>query len=134
MSCSGVCGCFFRGTSDEDVKPPGRKTQGLVSTLSSDVNLDSDLDPEPSVSPQEVIGLFEAALERPGWIDDKVPDQFPRAGSKNASGMILTETDNGGNPGNPNHGKKRGFSKSLGIDLEQLPAKRLKGDWSSEVQ
>jgi hypothetical protein len=116
----------LRGTSDEDVKPPGRKTQGLVSTLSSDVNLDSDLDPEPSVSPQEVIGLFEAALERPGWIDDKVPDQFPRAGSKNASGVILTETDN--NPGNPNQGKKRGFSKSLGIDLEQLPAKRLKGD------
>jgi hypothetical protein len=99
-----------------------------VSALSCDVNLDSDVDPEPSISSQEVIGLFEAALEQPGWIDDKVPDQFPRAGSKNASGMALMETDNGGNPGNPNQGKKRGFSKSLGIDLEQLPVKRLKGD------
>jgi hypothetical protein len=84
--------------------------------------------PEPSVSPQEVIALFEAALKQPGWIDDKVVDQFPRAGSKNASGMILAETENGENAGNPNRGKKRGVSKSLGIDLEQLPAKRLKGD------
>jgi hypothetical protein len=96
--------------------------------LNSDGNLDSDADPEPLVSPQEVIALFETALEQPGWIDDKVVDQFPRAGSKNASGMALTETDIGANPGKPNQGKKRGISKSLGIDLEQLPAKRLRGD------
>jgi hypothetical protein len=90
--------------------------------------LDSDLDQEPLVSPREVIALFEAALDQPGWIDDKVADQFPRAGSKNTSGMVLAETDNRGNCGNPNQGKKRGLSKSLGIDLEELSAKRLKGD------
>ena len=128
MSCSGIYGRFLPGTSHRDGRPAGRKTQDLVSTLSSDVNLDSDVDPEPLVLPQEVISLFEAALEQPGWIDDKVPDQFPIAGSKNASGMALAETDNWGNHDNPNQGKKRGFSKSLGIDLEQLPAKRLKGD------
>jgi len=47
--------------------------------------LSSDADLEPSVSPQEVIDLFEAALEQPGWIDDKVADQFPRAGGKKYS-------------------------------------------------
>jgi hypothetical protein len=41
------------------------------------------------MSPQEVIDLFEAALKQPGWIDDKVGDQFPSAGSKNASGIAL---------------------------------------------
>ena len=79
------------------------------------------------MSPQEVINLFEAALKQSGWIDDKVADQFPRAGSKNASGMHLSEVDKGGNHVNPNQGKKRGISKSLGVDLEQLPAKRPKG-------
>ena len=47
--------------------------------------LNFDVNSEPSVSPQEVIGMFEEALKQPGWIDDKVADQFPRAGSKNAS-------------------------------------------------
>ena len=37
----------------------------------------SDTGPEPSVSPKEVIDLFEAAIKQPGWIDDKVADQFP---------------------------------------------------------
>jgi len=91
-------------------------------------NSDPDVDSEPSVSPQEVIDLFEAALKQPGWIDDKVADQLPRVGSKNASGIPLSEMDNGViNHGNPGQGKKRGLSKSLGIDLEQLPAKRQKG-------
>jgi hypothetical protein len=95
--------------------------------LDSDEDLDSNVDPEPSVSPREVIDLFEVALKQPGWIDDKVADQFPRVGSKNASGNPLSEMDNGGNHSNPNQGKKRGLSKSLGVDLEQLPAKRPKG-------
>ena len=85
------------------------------------------MDLEPSVLPQEVVDLFEAALKQPGWVDDKVADQFPRAVSKNASGMHLSEVDNGGNHVIANQGKKRGISKSLGVDLEQLPAKRPKG-------
>ena len=89
--------------------------------------LSSDGGPEPSVSPQEVIDLFEAALRQPGWIDDKVADQFPRTGSKNASGVPLSDLDNGEGHCEPNRGKKRGLSKSLGIDLEQLSAKRPKG-------
>ena len=79
------------------------------------------------MSPQEVIDLFETALRQPGWIDDKVADQFPSPGSKNASGVPLSDLDNGEGRCNPNQGKKRVFGKSLGIDLEQLPAKRLKG-------
>ena len=78
------------------------------------------------MSPQEVIGLFEEALGQPGWIDDKVPDQFPRAGSKNTSGNILSGMDNGEDYGYPNQGKKRGLSKSLG--LEQPSVKREKRD------
>ena len=79
------------------------------------------------MSPQEVIDLFEAALRQPGWIDDKVADQFPRTSSKNASGVPLSDLDNGEGHCDPNRGNKRGLSKSLGIDLEQLPAKRQKG-------
>ena len=84
--------------------------------------------------PQDVIVLFEAALEKPGWIDDKVADQFPRTGGKNGSGMPLSGVDTGANYGNPNQGKKRGISKSLGADLEQLPAKRMKGAQRSDVE
>ena len=94
--------------------------------LSSDEDPGSDVELEPSVSPREVIDLFEAALKRPGWIDDKVPDQFPRPGSRNSSGITLSGADNGGNHDNPNQGKKRGPSKSLGTYLEELPAKRPK--------
>lgn len=88
--------------------------------------LNSDVDLEPSVLPQEVIDLFETALKRPGWIDDKVADQFPRAGSRSTSGMPLSGTGSG--EGRGNQGKKRGPSKSLGVDLEQLAAKRPKGN------
>ena len=77
--------------------------------------------------PQEVIDLLEAALKKPGWIDDKVADQFPRTGGKSASSMALSDLDNGENRHNRNQGKKRELSKSLGIDLEQLPAKRQRG-------
>ena len=85
------------------------------------------MDLEPPVSPQEVIELFEVALKQPGWIDDKVADQLPRASSKNASGIPLSDVDNGGNCGNPGQGKKRVLSKSAGTDLGQLPAKRPEG-------
>ena len=91
--------------------------------------MNSDADPEPLVSPQEVIDLFEAALKQPGWIDDKVADQFPSAASMKALGMDPSELEDGGGYLNPNQGKKRGFTRSLGVDvdLEQLPAKRPKG-------
>jgi len=95
--------------------------------LNSEEALSSDTYPEPSVSPREVIDLFEAVLEQPGWIDDKVADQFPRAGSKNTSGNPLSDLGNGEGHCNPNQGKKRVLGQSLGIDLEQLPAKRPKG-------
>ena len=67
---------------------------------------------EPSVSPQEVIDRFEAALKQPGWIDDKVADQFPSTGSRSTSGMLLSDAGSGGGCGN--QGKKRGPSKSSG--------------------
>ena len=86
------------------------------------------------MSPQEVIDLFEAALKKPGWTDDKVPDQFPRAGSKGSSGMPLLDVDSGTNHGKPIQGKKRGISKSLGTDLEQLPAKRKRGTQYPNVE
>lgn len=72
-----------------------------------------------------MIDLFEAALKQPGWINDKVPDQF--AGSKDASGITLSVVGSWWNPSNPDQGKKRGLSKSLGADIEQLLAKRVKG-------
>lgn len=54
----------------------------------------SDANPEPSVSPQEVIYLFKAALEQPGWIEDK----FPRAGSKVGSEIPPSGLDDGVKP------------------------------------
>ena len=76
-----------------------------------------------------MIDLFEEALKQPGWIDDKVADQFPEFGTKNASRNPLSEVDNRVvNHGNLDQGKKRGLSKSTGNDLEQLPAKRQKGN------
>ena len=74
----------------------------------------SDVSSEPLVLPQGVIGLFEAALEKPDWIEDKVADQFPRTWGKNSSGIPLSGAGGGANHGNPNQGKKRGISKSLG--------------------
>ena len=88
-------------------------------------SLNTDVDPEPSVSPQTMIGLFEAALKQPGWIDDKVEDQFPSVGSRSASGIPLSGA--GGGEGRGNQGKKRGPGKSLGVDLGQLGAERPKG-------
>ena len=74
-----------------------------------------------------MIDLFEAALKQPGWTNDKVPDQFPRAGSKDVSGITPREADNGENHENVNQGKKRGPSRSLGTDLGKFSAKRAKG-------
>jgi hypothetical protein len=80
------------------------------------------------VSPWEVIDLFKAALEQPGWTNDKMLDQFPRARGKDGSGIPPPGSDNGANHGDPNQGKKRGFTKSLGVDVEQAPAKRQRAD------
>ena len=74
--------------------------------------------------PDQVISLFEAALEQPGWIDDKVADQFPRSGDKNGLGMPPPASGSGANDSDPNRGKKRRPSKSPAVDLEQVPAKR----------
>ena len=83
------------------------------------------------MSPQEVIDLFKAALEKPGWINDKVIDQFPRVVNRGTSGVRLSEANNEPNRDDANQGKKRGFTKSLGVDLEGLSAKRQRGADSS---
>ena len=89
--------------------------------------LNFNVDSEPSVSPREIIGLFENALRRPGWIDDKVADQFPGAGRKDASGNPLSDLSGREDHFDPNQGKKRALSGGLGVGVEQLPAKRPKG-------
>jgi len=75
-----------------------------------------------------VIEMFEAALRQPGWIDDKVPDQFPRGDNKTGSGMVLLEPDSGETHDDRKQGKKRGLSKTVGpgVDPEQLGPKRPK--------
>jgi len=103
----------------------------------SDSDSDSDLDsgsgtnsdprPEPSVSPGKIIKLFEKALKRQGWTDDKVADQFPRTGSVAASRMTLSKVETVDNRVGPNPVKRRWISKSLGNDLEsEVLAKRAK--------
>ena len=81
--------------------------------------------PEPLVSAQAMIDLFEATLEKPGWIDNKVQDQFPSAGSKSALGVPLL--GRGGWKGNGNPGKKHRLTKSLEGNQEQLMVKQIKG-------
>ena len=82
--------------------------------------------PEPSVSPKKVIKLFEAALKREGWTDDKVADQFPRAGSTSTS-HVPPKMDSVDNHAGPNRVKRPWMSKSLGCDLEhEVLAKRAK--------
>ena len=90
-----------------------------------DRDLDGDLGsgadsasiPEPSVSPEKMIQLFEAALKLQGWTDDKVEDQFPRTSSVATSRMALPKTDSVDDRASPNQ-KKRWASKSLGHDPE----------------
>lgn len=66
------------------------------------------------ISPNEVVSLFEEALERSGWIDDKVADQFPRSRGKNDSGMLSPGSGSAAaNNGDTSQSKKRGPSKSL---------------------
>ena len=72
-----------------------------------------------------MIDLLEAALKQPGWIDDKVVDQFPRADGNNASGIALSDPDD---VDNHNNGEKHGFSESLGMDIDQLPVNQPKGN------
>ena len=75
-----------------------------------------------------MIDLFKAALEQPGWIEDKVPDQFPRTRGKNSSRPPPLRSDSRENHDDPNQGKKRRYPKSLGVDVEQGPAKRQRAD------
>ena len=84
---------------------------------SSSSGADSAPIPEPSVSPEKMIKLFEAALKLQGWTDDKVEDQFPRTSSVAASRMALPKTDSVDDPAGPNQ-KKRWATKSLGDDPE----------------
>ena len=63
--------------------------------------------------PNQVIGLFEASLEQPDWMDDKVPDQFPRSWGKNGSGMPPPGSGSGANNGDPNRGKKTWAQQEL---------------------
>ena len=74
--------------------------------------------PEPSVPPEKMIKLFEAALKRQEWTDDKVADQFPRTGSTATSRVALQKMDSVDNRVGPNQTKRRWISKSLGCDLE----------------
>jgi len=104
----------------------------------TDADVDSDEDPssgaesaptrpEPSVLPEKMLRLFEVALKRPGWIDDKVADQFPRAGGVATSRMALPKMDSVDNRADANPAKRRWISKSLGHDLEpEMSAKRAK--------
>jgi len=101
----------------------------------SDVDLDEDPGsgadpaprPQPSVSPEKMIKLFEATLKRPGWTNDKVADQFPRASGGAVSRTALPRMDSADNRVDPNPAKRRWISKSLGYDLEPgAPVKRAK--------
>ena len=97
-----------RGRSDSDEDPD----PDFGSTASSAPR------PEPSVSPEKLIKLFETALERQGWTDDKVTDQFPRTGSVAASRMTLSKVESVDDPIGPNPAKRRWISKSAGNNLE----------------
>ena len=81
---------------------------------------------EPSVSPREMIDMFKRALEQPGWIDDKVVDQYPTPGSKTISGWLFLR-DNGASRVLPTHGKKRGPVRSIMPDKEEVAVKRRRG-------
>ena len=62
--------------------------------------------PEPSVSPEKMIKLFEAALELQGWTDDKVADQFPRTSSVATSPVAPQKMDSVDDPVGPNQKKR----------------------------
>jgi len=91
---------------------------------------DSGPRPEPSVSPEQIIELFEMALELEGWTDDKVADQFPRTGSVATSRTNLSKVEkveDVDGPADRNPPKRRWISKSAGNGLEpEGSAKRAK--------
>ena len=81
----------------------------------------------PSVSPEEVIKRFETALELPGWTNDKVADQFPRAGDVATSRMTLPKVETVDDVDGPQSAKRRLATKSAGPDLGPgVSAKRVK--------
>jgi len=86
--------------------------------------------PDPSVSPEEMIKMFETVLELGGWTDDKVADQFPRIGSVATSRVSLSKAEkveDVDSPAGCNATKRRWISKSAGNGLEpEGSAKRAK--------
>lgn len=71
-----------------------------------------------------MIDLLKAALAQPGWVDDKIEDQFPRMGGRSGSGMRPPQMDSGPSHNITNQGKKRVLSNSLGDELQGASAKR----------
>ena len=104
-----------RWTASDKLEGSSHSDEDLDGGSSS--GADSALIPEPSVSPEKMIKLFEAALKLQGWTDDKVEDQFPRTSSVATSRMALPKTDSVDDPAGPNQ-KKRWATKSLGDDPE----------------
>ena len=83
--------------------------------------------PDPSVSPERMIKLSEVALKRPGWADDKVADQFPRASSMATSRMAPPKMDSVDSCVDGNPAKGWWISKSLRYDFEpEVLTKRTK--------
>ena len=106
---------------------PGKQKGSLKPNKVTGSGADSAPGPKPSVLPEEMIGLFETALELPGWTNDKVADQFPRAGDVATSRMTLSKVESVDNGDGPQLAKKRPASKSAGPDLEPgVSAKRAK--------
>jgi len=107
----------------------GRR-MGLRSRNVTGSGMDSTPRPEPSVSPEEMIELFETALELEGWTNDKVADQFPRTGSTATSYTNLSKVEKAGDvdgPAGRNPPKRRWISKSAGNTLEpEASTKRAK--------
>ena len=77
--------------------------------------------PESSISPDIIKKLFKEALEQPGWTDDKVEDQFPRAGGVGTSRVPASRMES------MVIGKRPCISQSAGGTLEPGPfTKRAK--------
>ena len=75
-------------------------------------------EPDPSVSQETTIILFEAALKLPEWMDDKVTDKFPGVGSVASSPMAPPKVDSGvDSRTDASTGERWWISKTVGYDL-----------------
>ena len=105
----------------------GGQKGGLDLNAVAGSSVDSTPKPKSSVSPDVMIRLFEAALELPGWTNDKVADQFPRAGGVTSSRTTLSKVETVDSGADPKPAKRQRASKSAGADLEYgVSAKRAK--------